>query len=85
MIYVSEKGEVHLGVCLNDELENQCAQGTLDIQDLMNLVFQKPAAQSDAINIVDQIENAGESLNQDNKLEDLNLNVNLGEQFDQQM
>jgi hypothetical protein len=53
LIYVSEKGEVHLGVCLNDELENKCAQGTLDIQDLMNLVFQKPNAQSDAINIVD--------------------------------
>ena len=32
---------MHLGVCLNDELENKCAQGTLDIQDLMNLVFQR--------------------------------------------
>lgn len=84
MVYVSEKGEVHLAVCLNQEIENQCAQDSLDIQDLMNLVFQKPNIEADPINIVDQIESASQSVIHDtNKLEDLNLNVNLGEQFDQ--
>jgi len=84
MVYVSEKGEVHLAVCLTQEIENQCSQDTLDSQDLMNLVFQKPTVEADPINIVDQIDAASHSVVHDtNQLQELNLNVNLGEQFDQ--
>lgn len=44
MIYLSEKGEVYVAICLTEELEAQNSAGSLDIQDMMNLVFSKAKA-----------------------------------------
>jgi len=46
MIYLSEKGEVYVAVCLTEELEAQNSDGSIDIQDMMNLVFAKAKAKA---------------------------------------
>ena len=46
MLYLSEKGEVYVAICLNEELEAKNSAGGVDIQDMMNLVFSKAKAKA---------------------------------------
>ena len=45
MMYLSEKGEVYVAICLNEELEARNSAGGVDIQEMMNLVFSKAKVQ----------------------------------------